>query len=84
MTEQTDLADWVATLADRLDLDPADVDIAAVLDVAADAAHAVMRPAAPLTTFMAGLAAGRNGGGADAIAATLRACAEVAQAAADS
>lgn len=84
MTDPNALADWVATLASRLDLDPADIDIAAVLDLAADAAHAVMRPAAPLTTFMAGLAAGRNGGGAEAIAAALGACCEAAQAAADS
>lgn len=84
MTEPIELSMWVATLAARLDLDPADVDVEAVLDLAADAAHAVIRPAAPLTTFMAGLAAGRNGGGAEAIGAALRTCSEAAGAAADS
>ena len=39
----------------------------ALLDVARDAAHGVARPAAPLTTFLVGLAAGMRGGGADAV-----------------
>jgi hypothetical protein len=43
------------------------VDVEQVLDLAADAAHAVQRPAAPVTTFVAGLAAGRAGGSAAAI-----------------
>jgi hypothetical protein len=33
-----------------------------VLDLARDAAHAVARPAAPLTAFVVGLAAGLQGG----------------------
>ena len=37
------------------DLDP---DIALILDLARDAAHGVARPAAPLTTFLVGYAAG--------------------------
>ncbi len=35
-----------------------------VLDLARDVAHGVARPAAPLTTFLLGLAAGRAGGSA--------------------
>ncbi len=34
-----------------------------VLDLAREVAHGVARPAAPLTTFLLGLAAGRAGGG---------------------
>ena len=34
-----------------------------VLDLARDAAHGVARPAAPLTTFLVGVAAGRSGAG---------------------
>jgi len=34
--------------------------VAAVLDLARDAAHGVMRPAAPLATFALGLAAARD------------------------
>ncbi len=44
--------DWVA--------DPASV--AALLKLAADAAHGVQRPAAPIATFLAGLTLGRAGG----------------------
>ncbi|MET1037253.1 MAG: DUF6457 domain-containing protein, partial [Aeromicrobium sp.] len=39
---------------------PLDVDT--VLKLAADAAHGVMRPAAPLTTFLVGVALGQAGG----------------------
>lgn len=56
------LAEWVAALAARLDLDPSEVPVAALLDLARDAAHNVARPAAPLTTFLVGLAAARSGG----------------------
>ena len=40
-----------------------------LLDLARDAADGVARPAAPLTTFLVGLAAGHDGGDAEAIAA---------------
>ena len=36
-----------------------------LLDLARDAAHGVARPAAPLGTFVLGLAMGRSGGGID-------------------
>lgn len=52
------LADWIDALAQRLDIDPDDVDLKAVLDLARDAAHNIERPAAPVTTFMVGYAAG--------------------------
>jgi hypothetical protein len=58
---------WVAELATALELDPAAVDRSLLLDVARDAAHGVARPAAPLTTFLVGLAAGRHGGDAQAV-----------------
>ncbi len=54
------LDDWIAALAAELDLD-VEVDIKLLLDVARDAAHRVDRPAAPLTTFLVGYAAGRSG-----------------------
>ena len=40
--------------------DPATVE--ALLALAADAAHGVVRPAAPIATFLAGVALGRSGG----------------------
>src|SRR5204863_90328 len=45
---------------------PLDRDL--LLDVARDAAHGVARPAAPLTTFLVGYAAGLRGGGPAAVA----------------
>ena len=51
---------WAAELTALLGL-PDEVDVATVLDVARDAAHGVARPAAPLTTFVLGLAVGLQG-----------------------
>jgi pyrrolidone-carboxylate peptidase len=66
-----ELNDFATALAAELGLDDVEFDIAAVLDVAADAAHGVMRPAAPVTTFLVGLAAGRSGTTAESIAAAM-------------
>ena len=60
---------WIAELAAALGVDPDVVPRDLLLDVARDAAHGVARPAAPLTTFLVGYAAGLRGGGADEIAA---------------
>jgi hypothetical protein len=62
------LAAWVAELAAALDVDPGALDRNLVLDVARDAAHGVARPAAPLTTFLVGYAAGLRGGAAAQVA----------------
>ena len=61
------LDDWTAALAAELGLDPLDLDVRLLLDVARDAAHHVDRPAAPLTTFLVGYAAALRGGGAEAV-----------------
>lgn len=55
-----DLERWVAVLAADLGVDVGEVDVQALLDVARDAAHSVIRPAAPLATFLVGYAAGRR------------------------
>lgn len=52
---------WLSAAAAELGLDENEVDIAALLDVAKDVAHNVARPAAPLSTFLLGLALGRAG-----------------------
>ena len=52
------LADWSARLSAELGITGFDVDVDAVLGLAGVAAHAVVRPAAPLTTFLVGYAAG--------------------------
>lgn len=62
MTEREEedriLADWVRQLADALQILELDVDQKAILGLAGKAAHTVLRPAAPLTTFVVGYAAG--------------------------
>ena len=50
---------WCASLVDRLGLGGVEVDVDAVLALAGEVAHAVIRPAAPLTAFVVGYAAGR-------------------------
>lgn len=65
-TQQQELEDWTQRLLRAFELDGTQVDINAVLDLAAAAAHNVVRPAAPLTTFVAGLAAGLAAGSGQA------------------
>jgi hypothetical protein len=56
-----ELSDFAKALAEALELTDVDVDVAEVLSLASDAAHAYVRPAAPVATFLAGLAAGQAG-----------------------
>ncbi|MBK5307858.1 MAG: molybdopterin-guanine dinucleotide biosynthesis protein MobA [Frankiaceae bacterium] len=51
----TTLDDWVAAVVADLDLQTG-VDVTQVLDLARDVAHGVERPAAPVTTWLAGMA----------------------------
>lgn len=53
------LDEWLIEAAEELGLRPEDVSISVVLDVAKHVAHGVARPAAPLSTFLLGLALGR-------------------------
>lgn len=52
------LQDWAGRVKTELGIADAPLDIQRVLGVAGVAAHAVVRPAAPLTTYLAGYAAG--------------------------
>ncbi len=56
------LHDWIDELCDVLDLET-EVDEGLVLDLARAAAHNVERPAAPITTYLLGYAAGVHGAG---------------------
>lgn len=48
---------WSTALAAELGLDPStDVPVEAILDVARDAAHGVLRPAAPVSAYLLALA----------------------------
>lgn len=53
---------WAEALRELFGLGPDDVPIPLILDLARDVAVGVARPAAPLSAFVAGLAAGRSGG----------------------
>jgi len=55
------LHDWIDELCDALEVDT-EVDEGLILDLAREAAHSVERPAAPVTTFLVGYAAGLRGG----------------------
>jgi hypothetical protein len=54
------LDDWTGTLCTELGIDPEHVDQKTVLNLARVAAHTVDRPAAPLTTYLLGIAVGRG------------------------
>ncbi|MFC9236000.1 DUF6457 domain-containing protein [Streptomyces decoyicus] len=54
------LDEWITAVKAELGIE-LDVDTTALLDLARDAAHGVARPAAPLTTFLIGYAAGQQG-----------------------
>ncbi|NKI41053.1 DUF6457 domain-containing protein [Streptomyces physcomitrii] len=71
------LDEWISAVKDELGVD-LDVDTAVLLDLARDAAHSVARPAAPLTTFLVGYAAGRAQGGPEEVAEAARKAAALA------
>ncbi|MCL8025291.1 DUF6457 domain-containing protein [Nocardioides bruguierae] len=54
------LHDWIDELCDALDLD-AEIDEGLVLDMTRVVAHGVERPAAPISAYLLGLAAGSKG-----------------------
>ena len=62
---------WIEAVKQELDID-AEVDVARILDVAKDAAHAVERPAAPVTTYLLGLAVAKGADPATAAEAIAR------------
>ncbi len=72
------LEEWTRTVSAALGLGE-EVDRDLVLDLAKVVAHNVARPAAPLTTFLAGMAAGRAGGDPDAVRAVIGKIAALAQ-----
>jgi len=59
MTGMSTVDDWTAAVSDALGLTD-EVDVALLLDIAREAAHAVARPAAPVTTYLLGLAVARG------------------------
>jgi hypothetical protein len=56
---------WIAAAGRELGLDPAEVPVKAVLDLARDVAHGVVRPGAPVSAYLMGVAVGRGADPAD-------------------
>lgn len=79
------LVEWAELVRAELELPEAQrldqAEVARILDLARDAAHSVARPAAPLTTYLLGIAVGR-GADPETVAAVLSRLA-LEQAAAD-
>lgn len=86
MDDKKQLADWCAAAAAELGLtghEITDADLDAILGLAGVAAHNVLRPAAPLTTFLAGYAVGLRssaGGGRGALDGPIAKLSALAQA----
>lgn len=64
----TTLDEWTAAASRQLGLDHTKEEIALVLDLARDVAHGVLRPGAPVTAYLLGVAVGRGADPADAAA----------------
>lgn len=56
---------WAASAASELGVAEPAIPVAQVLKLAADVAHSVARPAAPLSTFLLGVAVGRGANAQD-------------------
>jgi len=54
------LDEWVAAACDQLGIEPGEVPTSLVLDLARDVAHHTLRPAAPVTAYLLGVAVGRG------------------------
>jgi hypothetical protein len=60
------LDSWIVAAAGELGLEPGEVPTTTVLDLAKDVAHGVVRPGAPVTAYLLGLAVGRGADPSDA------------------
>ena len=65
------LNEWLEAATKELGLDATGVEISTVLDVAKHVAHEVARPAAPLSTFLLGVALGSSKGDLSGLAQQL-------------
>lgn len=64
------LEDWVAALADALDLENIHVPTDPLLELTREVAHGVVRPAGPLATYLVGIAVAGGMPVEDAVART--------------
>ena len=71
---ETNLSEWVTMACAELGVAESDIDMTLVLDLAREVAHHTVRPAAPVSAYLLGLAVGRGGDPAE-LAARLTALA---------
>ncbi|SCG60123.1 DUF6457 domain-containing protein [Micromonospora coxensis] len=64
----TVMDDWVTAACAELGLDPAAVPVPTVLELAKDVAHQVLRPGAPVSAYLLGIAVARGADPAEAAA----------------
>jgi hypothetical protein len=64
----SEMDQWVADVTAELGLDATDVPVKEVLDVARDVAHNVLRPGAPVSAYLLGLAVAAGADPAEAAA----------------
>ncbi len=76
--ERVTLEAFTVTLTAALELSDLPLDIDQVLDLAGDAARTIVRPAAPLTTFLVGYAAGLAAAAGTDPAAAIKTAADIA------
>ncbi len=69
------LEEWTRRVCAELAVPEPDRDL--ILELARDVAHGVARPAAPLTTYLVGLAAGAAGGRPEAVRTAVSLVAEL-------
>jgi uncharacterized protein DUF6457 len=62
----TVMDNWVSAACAELGLDPTEVEVKVVLDLARDVAHQVLRPGAPVAAYLLGVAVGRGADPAEA------------------
>jgi hypothetical protein len=72
------LHDWIDELCDALDIET-EFDESLVLDLARDAAHNVERPAAPITAYLLGFAAGQQEAGPEKLEQLAAAATQLAE-----
>lgn len=80
MSDLPPIQAWVEHLCTTLGVDSSAVDLRALLDMTREVAHHVDRPAAPVSAYVVGLAAAREGGSPEAVAAACERAAEAARA----
>lgn len=60
--------EWIDELCEKLSIDPNEVDVDGLLELSREAAHGIERRAAPVTTYIVGVAVGAGADAEDVLA----------------